>query len=176
MTPCTSCNNHGRTCVVLNEQSKRCGECVRRGYNCDVVGPSDGDWRALEREEERLAFETRLTREAVATAMAKLKRLELQRDLLKKRGAEMLRRGLQTLDELDAVEEEERKAKEKKEAEESQQAEAHRAFALQYNLGAAPEPIANGLADDWVASIPADDPFWATLGFDGGTPQPSQGS
>ncbi|OBT91306.1 hypothetical protein VE01_10720 [Pseudogymnoascus verrucosus] len=55
-----------------------------------------------------------MTREAVATAIARLNCLEQQQDLLKTRGAKMLCRGLKTLDELEEVEERKR-----------QEAEAH---------------------------------------------------
>ena len=175
MSPCSSCKKHNRTCVVLNEQSKRCGECVRRGYRCDVIGPSDGDWKVLDREEQRLAFETRITREAVATAMAKLNRLELQRDLLKKRGSEMLRRGLQTLDELDAVEQKEKEELEREERERDEQQKLD--DSSRASLGLDPtnhDFFASPAEGDPLAGVDFSDPFWATLGFAGGTPRASQ--
>ncbi len=48
--------------------------------------------------------------------LARVRRLEKQQELLRSRGAEMLRRGLQTLDELDEVEETERKERETEQA------------------------------------------------------------
>lgn len=151
--------------MVLNEKSKRCGECVRRGYKCDVVGPSDSDWKILEREEERLAFETRITREAVATAMAKLNRLELQKDLLRKRGHEMLRRGLKSLDELDAAEEKERVDQERVE---NERVEAERS-----STGGDPSTDFFSTFDGSLEAVPLS--FWEGLDFDGGTPGPVQG-
>lgn len=57
----------------------------------------------MEREERRLDDERRET-------LAKLLRLDLQQRSLRTRGREMLRRGLKSLDELDAAEEAERVA------------------------------------------------------------------
>jgi len=64
----------------------------------------------LLREEARLSQEWRETQ-------ARLLRLDRQRELLRQRGREMIRRGLKTLDELDEVEERERKEREQAEHE-----------------------------------------------------------
>ena len=57
----------------------------------------------LKREEERLDREEEET-------LSKLLRLRKQKRLIRTRGKDMLRRGLKTLDELDAAEEAERAA------------------------------------------------------------------
>jgi hypothetical protein len=74
-----------------------------------------GDWDSLEREEERLRIEKEITFQAVQAGLARIQRLEKQQQFLKRKGADMLRRGLQTMDELEEVE---AKEKEEKEAQE----------------------------------------------------------
>jgi hypothetical protein len=122
MPPCSYCERNDRKCCVA-ESSTRCGECVRRGQKCDVEGPSLSDWASLEREEQRLQSEK-------TEALAKVMRLERQQQFLRQRGKDMLKRGLKTMDELDAAEEKERKDKER---EERLQAEAN-AAALAFPL------------------------------------------
>jgi hypothetical protein len=111
MSPCTHCEKHGRKCIVSPDDDKsRCSECVWRGIKCDVEGIPVRDWAALEREEERIRSARQAAVELMAITSARLARLEKQQEFLRKRGRDMLRRGLQTLDELDTVEEEERQA------------------------------------------------------------------
>ncbi len=159
MPSCSRCEKRGLRCLA-SASSKRCNECVRsNSRNCDVSGPSASDWQSLQKEEDRLRLETRMTREAVATAMARLNRLEQQQDLLKTRGAEMLRRGLKTLDELEEVEERER-----------QEAEAHVHLAspsITNSGGVAPE-------HDYLSALSPG--FFDRWGVDGGTPPATLGS
>ncbi|OBT40809.1 hypothetical protein VE00_08918 [Pseudogymnoascus sp. WSF 3629] len=70
------------------------------------MGPEHPDWVKLEKEEERLDREEEET-------LAKLLHLRKQKRLIRTRGKDMLRRGLKTLDELDAAEEADRVAAEK---------------------------------------------------------------
>jgi hypothetical protein len=165
MSPCTNCEKHGRTCVVLNEKSKKCSECVRRGQSCDVVGHSPGEWASLRREQDRLKFERDAAFATAMEGLARVQRLEKQQELLKKRGAEMIRRGFQTLDELEETEERERKEREEAVLQEQ------RAQATVTSNSA--DPSGDPLAD---LGIDPSDPFWATLDFGGGTPQASQGT
>jgi hypothetical protein len=105
MPSCSFCERLSRNCIVSSEDSTRCNECVRRGGKCDVAGPSARDMASLLREQERLDQEDEAT-------LNKLFRLRKQKKLLRDRASEMIRRGLQTLDELDAIEEKERLEKE----------------------------------------------------------------
>ena len=91
----------------------------------------------------------------MAITSARLARLEKQQEFLRKRGREMLKRGLQTLDELDAMEEKEQQEAAKKHD----------------------EPVATS------AALPEFDPFgglspsfWETWGGDVGTPLTTLGS
>ena len=110
MSPCSLCTKQNRRCVVDKERSNRCSECVRAKSACDVKPdswqsnvPSSNDWEAIARQKERLE-------EQEDEAMAKLLRLRKQRKLLIRREAELAKRGLKFLDELDAVEAQEREA------------------------------------------------------------------
>ena len=101
MLPCSFCERNDKKCIASGEGSTRCSECARSGKKCDVEGIPVDDWESLEREEQRIEYEREAT-------LAKLLRLDKQQRFLKRRGREMLKRGLKSLDELDAVEEKER--------------------------------------------------------------------
>lgn len=113
--------------------------------------PSLGDWESIARQKANLE-------EQEEEAMAKILRLRKQRKLLVRREAEMSRRGLKFLDELDAAENKERVEEEKREAERQQLTATSAAF-----------------GDFLLPEDPAD-PFWATLGSAGETAGSSQGS
>jgi hypothetical protein len=153
---CSNCGRYHRNCVVLNEKSQRCGECVRRGVRCDVLQTSVDDLQNLRLEEERLKFERDMAFEAAMAGLARVRELEARQQELRERGREMLRRGLRTLDELDAAEAEERRAAE----EARKQAEAD-----------GPGQAATGPPPDPLGALALDpsDPFWADLGFHGGS-------
>jgi len=171
MLPCSSCERHGRSCVVLSEKSRRCGECVGRGLTtCDVRNIPLANWEALSREEARLRAEReaamKVHEAALAEAMeglARARRFEKQEKLLKERRSEMMSRNLRSLDELDAADERERQERE----------EAERRATTSDSVGASSD-----LIGDPGFALPSDpnDPFWATLDFGGGTPSTTQGS
>jgi hypothetical protein len=112
---CSSCIRQGRECIVSG-LSRRCASCVQLGLgSCDVMGPSAADWARLKREEERLAAEETaafaefLRLKALETeALARALRLRKQQASLKTRGLEMMRRGVNSVDALDALEAQER--------------------------------------------------------------------
>jgi len=170
MPSCTRCLRDPvrRKCVV-SADSDRCAECIRAGGNvsCDVWGPSKGDWERLEGAERRLVAEGDAALKEqqgllslLASVSAKLQRIEKQKKMFRARAADMLRRGLRSLDELDTAEEMERVAAEK-----------------EGSVGPprTSEPIDlsdPGLDPALVASLSdfdPSDPFWADLDFDGGT-------
>jgi hypothetical protein len=151
MPSCSYCLRNHRKCIVAEESSSRCSECVRRGCSCDVEGPSAGDLESLLREQQRISQERKET-------LAKLLRLDRQEDYLRTKGSEMLRRGLKTLDELDEIENKEKEESKRKEREEADAATA----------------TANDLESDpfaFLQNVP-----WADLDFGDGTLPTSQGS
>src|SRR5690242_20272191 len=98
MMPCSFCEKQNRKCIVApKEDSLRCSKCVCHGGKCDVNGPLSLDWESIDRQQEKLMQEEE-------EAMAKILRLRKQQSFLRKRKKEMLRRGLRTLNKLDAAE------------------------------------------------------------------------
>lgn len=160
MSHCSSCQNFGRTRVIINEKSKKCGDRVRRGQDCDVVGLSLGEWAQLQREQDRLKFERDAALTAAMEGLARVQRLEKQQELLKKRGAEMIRRGLQTVDRLEEIEEQERREKEDA---------MWREYQIRAMTGSSPDVLGD-LVD---LNFDPSDPFWATWDFGSGTPRAS---
>ena len=164
MAPCSRCEQRGFTCLVAKDSS-RCSRCINAGgsVKCDVHGPSEESWRSLERAEKKLDDEWIATQERLLALQSKLLRLDKQRQMFRKRAAEMLRRGLKSLDELDAAEEAERLA-----AERPPVVKDTPPLTEPYEPGSFGEmdpAVIEALSADFDPS----DPFWATLDFDGGT-------
>ena len=98
--------------------------------------------------------------------MAKILRLRKQQRFLESRETKMSCYGLKYLDELNATKEKERRKKEIAQAAQTTDMSVPTA-----------EPILDpDLAAALGAYDPSSDPFWATLDFDGETPQASQGT
>jgi hypothetical protein len=109
MGPCTHCHQRGYKCRFTSNSSK-CGECICSNISCDVFVPSVLNLAWVKREEEHLASKKMAAQMLVAetaqqyiNAHAHLKRLEMEQELLQLRGDEMVRRGLRTINELEAV-------------------------------------------------------------------------
>ncbi|KAK3896392.1 hypothetical protein C8A05DRAFT_48491 [Staphylotrichum tortipilum] len=119
--PCSFCHSKGLRCKML-ERSSRCGECVRRGRSCDGSGvPVSAldrivaESRRLDSEEQDAEEALRAERLALAEAQkasaeaqrrldeswARLDRLRRQKRMLLSRGGDMVRRGLESLDEME---------------------------------------------------------------------------
>lgn len=150
MPSCSTCERAQRKCVVSDADSTRCSECVRQGRRCDVAGPSSSDMRSVVEELRRLNQEEKET-------TSKLLRLQKQREFFQDRASEMIRRGLKTMDELDAAEEEERAAA---------------ASSLPTSRPGPGAPNLEPAMLDW----PDSESFWAALGADDDIPQATQGS
>lgn len=124
-----------------------------------MAAPSLAEWERLRVEEARLEAAEELAARQEQEAFARRMRLRRMQKLLKTRGGEMLRRGLATMEELEAVEEKERKEGEEKAAAAATQAEP------------VMDPCANTGHDLFAAVSPS---FWAELGVPGETPSDSQ--
>jgi hypothetical protein len=165
MPACTPCRRRHKTCVVSSDSNK-CSECVALGgrTQCDVFGPTPQEWATLERTEQGLADELREAEEAQQKLMnhlfemqAKVLRIRKQREMFRARAAEMLRRGLRSLDDLEALEESERAAP----------------------LGSSPDahpPLDDILLDpataDALTNFDPSAPFWADYDLGFGTASP----
>ena len=167
MSPaCSSCQKHDRNCIVLPQDSGRCSECVWRGFSCDAKNVPVSDWSAIERAEQRIRAEKK-------EALAKLLRLERQEEFLRKRGLDMLRRGLRSLEDLEKAEEDERREKEAKEKEEAEQRGREAQAATPTASASTPfDPLTgySGVAFDGdLSALPAS--FWNDFGVGGTSSQ-----
>ncbi|ELR02145.1 hypothetical protein GMDG_08793 [Pseudogymnoascus destructans 20631-21] len=155
MDSCANCVRRNVTCVSSPNDSRRCAECIRRNLKekCDCMGPEHPDWVKLEREEDRLDREEEET-------LSKLLRLRKQKRLIRTRGKDMLRRGLKTLNELDAAEEAERVAAEKCDAVEAEEQAVSAASSSVIGTPASSDPLAYSPAswDQWLADGGVDIP------------------
>jgi hypothetical protein len=141
---------------------------VQRGFKCDVEGIPVRDWEMLELEEKRLKEERQIALQTIAAASARLARLEKQQEFVRKRAGDMLRRGLKTLDELEAQEEKEKQEKEEREREEREKREL-----------AAMQPATSFAVPDFspedMLAFESSYP-WGLLDTSGGRPPTTQGS
>ena len=156
MPPCSYCERNSRKCIVSEESSSKCSECVRRGERCDVEGPSLDDMESVLRETERLQREEE-------EAMAKILRLRKQQRRLQTKAKELIRRGLKTMDELEAVEEKEKQMETERAANEAASTQVH-----------GPAAEADPFAGIEIPLLPPE--VWANWDFAGETPQASQGN
>ena len=174
MSPCTRCQKKGTKCYVTSS-SLRCAKCIKAGggVKCNVYGPLPSEWALLDREESKLDASLRKTQEEqqqlfshLAELQAKILRLNKQREMFRARAAEMLRRGLKSLDELDAVEEAERLA------------EVQTPVETDPPTSEAPDPY-DSLDPELAAALAAydpSDPLWASLDFGDEMPQAIPGT
>jgi hypothetical protein len=111
MIPCSFCKKHNIKYIAA-PVSSRCSEyiCCKQKYN--IEGIPIRDWDSLEYKEERFCIEKEITFQAVQAGLACIQYLEKQQQFLKKKGTDILRQGLQTLDKLDKVEAKEKEEKE----------------------------------------------------------------
>ena len=114
--PCSSCFRRKEQCV-MSEGSARCQNCILHKRQCDGSGIPIDSFQNIVREQDRLKREEALTEERLLRsqremneAIARLQRLRKLQEFLRHRGKEMVRRGLQSLEELERLEEEERRA------------------------------------------------------------------
>lgn len=131
--PCSFCESRGLSCKMARGYQK-CKECTRRGRSCDGNGISLAAGmisflciilvltvivaERLAAEKERIDAEERQTEQqlllhqqkmmeltqSMNESFARLSRLREQRQQINVRGEQMLRRGAQSLDELDDIE------------------------------------------------------------------------
>ncbi|EFY91147.1 Boty-Like Retrotransposon [Metarhizium acridum CQMa 102] len=102
--PCTPyC--YERHCTSVAEGKDRCSECALRGYtSCNPGGTSSDAYNRVLREKDRLDRERASAEEDLERAMARLQRIRRQEKFLRQKAAEMIARGVESLDELEAQE------------------------------------------------------------------------
>ncbi|PTB34720.1 hypothetical protein M441DRAFT_63226, partial [Trichoderma asperellum CBS 433.97] len=113
--PCTYCFRKKIPCRMV-EDSSRCYECVKRGRSCDGVLVASSLMRVLD-QQKKLEAEEEAAGEALESlqsqlselqvklseAVSRLARIRRTKSKMKERGSELVRRGMQELDEEDGV-------------------------------------------------------------------------
>ena len=107
--PCSRCRQSSSECRLLMGSSK-CGNCTRRGLKCDVRDVSTEDFAKVDKEAARLDAEVERMEEEEELLRARLKRFKRLRKALHEKELEMVRRGLDNIEELERIEDEERVA------------------------------------------------------------------
>jgi len=117
MAPCSRCEKAGplvaeRCTVPKDPLLSRCGRCTTMCRACDVRKvnqmPCVADWEAIDSQLEKLFQEDEKAEKAISEAMSKKQRLRKQMAFLRERKQKMIAAGLNSMDELDALEEQER--------------------------------------------------------------------
>ncbi|KAK4107657.1 hypothetical protein N656DRAFT_785137 [Canariomyces notabilis] len=104
--PCSWCFKRTVPCRMA-ASSSRCAECVRRGRSCDGSSVASAltklmsEQKRVEDQEADAEEELFVLQTQLQTVVGRLARLRRQKRFLKERGSELLRRGLQSLDELE---------------------------------------------------------------------------
>ena len=109
---CAACRKSGSDCVVSSD-SKGCSSCVRKTIACDWRPFSEKDFEKVERERARLQEKASAGRALMRDAMAQIETAERLQRFLDKRESELVRRGLENVEELEKLEKEEELAKER---------------------------------------------------------------
>jgi hypothetical protein len=110
MPSCSNCERRGlSSCRAAPADSSRCEACVRNNRSgCDVLGPSEAQLNSASLQFQRLEQELDFAEDEVERAQAKARRIRRSRRLLAEKIQRMVRRGIDSLEELERVEAEER--------------------------------------------------------------------
>lgn len=121
MPSCSSCEARGiDSCEVSPKDSSRCMECVRLGVSfCDVLGPSPADLRNIAKQRQRLEEQLEAAEEERRAIDNKIERLRKQKKEWVSKMRRAIRRGLDSVEELDRVENAEAEAERKRIADQS---------------------------------------------------------
>ena len=92
--------------LLISSQKYR--NYTRRGLRCDVRNVTKGNFKKIDKERERLEGKLQKSRKAIREAMARMERFERLRKALNKREEDLIRRGLDNIEELERIEDEER--------------------------------------------------------------------
>lgn len=109
MPSCSACESRGiLSCQASPKDSSRCAECFKLGLSsCDVLGPSPADLRKITLQHRRLEEELEAAEERRRLIDAEIERLRKQKKMWSARMCGAIRRGLDSVEELDRVEAEE---------------------------------------------------------------------
>ena len=108
--PYSRCQQSNSECKLLMGSSK-CGNCTRRGLRCDIRDVEADDFVRIDREATRLENEIEKMEQIRRENDARLERFRRLRKALHERELEMVRRGVENIEELERIEDEERTAR-----------------------------------------------------------------
>ena len=89
---------------------KKYSNCTRRGCVCNIYDMTASEVKRISKEGNRLDSEIQKSFEAIREAIARIERFKRLRKVLKERKLEMIRRGLDNIEELERIKKEERDA------------------------------------------------------------------
>jgi hypothetical protein len=166
MPSCSACRDEGHpSCQVSSSDSSRCTECVRQHRSgCDVLGISPAQLHNIATQHYRLEDELESSEEELLVLQRKILRLRKQKKLWFEKMMRAVRRGIDSVEELERVE-----------REEAEREEARK------NSGrpSSAEPLPDDFIVDWDAvysEVPLSPSLLAEFGVLGGTSQVSSGS
>lgn len=100
MNSCDRCSSSSKRCIV-SENSKNCSECVRTKKSCSLSASSTReldqflvDFERIEQERKEALEEEERLFTALSQARAKALRLAKQSEFLRKRGGQLIQRGV----------------------------------------------------------------------------------
>ena len=108
--PCSRYQQSDSECKLLMGFQK-CKNYTRKGIRCDVRDMTKGHFKKIDKERERLKGKLQKFRKAIRKAIARIKRFERFREALSKREKDLIRRGLDNIEELERLKDEERAAR-----------------------------------------------------------------
>ena len=89
---------------------KKYSNCTRKGCTCNVYDIITSEVERISKEGNRLDSEIQKSFEIMREAIARIERFKRLRNILKERKLEIIRRGLDNIEELERIEKEERDA------------------------------------------------------------------
>lgn len=109
MPSCSFCEGRGiPSCQVSSVDSARCTECVRLGRSrCDVQGLSASELRRIGVQHQQLEDKLESAEERLRSAAAEVERLRKQKRMWFEKMMRAVRRGIDSVEELERVEAEE---------------------------------------------------------------------
>lgn len=162
MPSCSFCESRGSiSCQVSPLDSTRCSECVRLNQaRCDVLGPDPAHLRGLTAKHLSAEKELEDAEEELERSAARVRRLRKQKKMWFEKMMRAVRRGIDSVEELERVEREEAQK------EEERVKEARPASACS-------QPLGDSFEKDWddlYGHVPLDPSLIATFGFVAGSP------
>lgn len=117
MPACSYCESRGLSSCQVGEDGERCTECIRHNQSrCDVKGLSASQLRNIGAQHSKVDAELDAAEEELELAAVRVRRLRKQKKLWFEKMVRAIRRGIDSVEELERVEKEEAEAAARKAA------------------------------------------------------------